>query len=203
MENASKALLIAGGILFAIVLISMLLYMFSSVRNVAKTQDRNKLTQQIAEFNNGFLAYNKQKMYGTDVISAVKKAINYNSTLDASQSNEFINIVLILKGDFYTTEQKYTTDERTGRTDAGPISSIGDASLTMGRHELYDNGEINNNVVNFFSQNMEYAPVKDGLSITYKYSALTNLKRAAFTCKSEDIVYDRNGRIKSMTFEQI
>lgn len=74
MENASKALLIAGGIFFAILILSTMMYMSNSITEIGKSQDEKKAAEQLAAFNAEYEAYNKQLMYGTDIVTIVNKA---------------------------------------------------------------------------------------------------------------------------------
>ena len=74
MENASKALLIAGGVLLAMMIISVIVYMSGRITEMGEAQENRKAAQQLAAFNSGYEAYNKQLMYGTDVITVINKA---------------------------------------------------------------------------------------------------------------------------------
>ena len=87
MENASKALLIAGGILIAIIIISMFIMMYNKMTSIKKTQEEKIEMEQIAEFNAQFEAYNKKLMYGADVITLYNKVQEHNK-----KSNERITI---------------------------------------------------------------------------------------------------------------
>ena len=51
MENAAKALMIAGGILLAILTITLLVYMMTAASSMAEAQDAKTLSEQIAAFN--------------------------------------------------------------------------------------------------------------------------------------------------------
>lgn len=95
MENASKALLMAGGILLAILIISAFVFMFSSAKNFSASQDAKTLEDQIKAFNSEYEAYNKTVMYGTDVITVINKSIDYNQR--KGESGTVINISLNLK----------------------------------------------------------------------------------------------------------
>ena len=79
MENASKALMIAGGILLAILTLSLVVYMMTAVTSMADAQDAEALARQKTEFNKGYEAYNKRMMYGTDVITVMNKAVDNNA----------------------------------------------------------------------------------------------------------------------------
>ncbi len=103
MENASKALIIAGGILLALLILSVLIYVGTTLSNMANQQNQSKQLEQTAEFNRTYEAYNRSRLYGTDVISVVNRAIDYNKQLDADEEEYFINIVIItLEGKTYT-----------------------------------------------------------------------------------------------------
>lgn len=79
MENASKALLIAGGILVALLIIGGLLLMFNTIGDYQRSQDTNKKTTQLAEFNLDFERYADDKgIKGADIISLINKIIDYN-----------------------------------------------------------------------------------------------------------------------------
>lgn len=86
MENASKALLIAGGILLALMTLSLIVYVSTSTTRMAEAQDAKKASEELSAFNASYEAYNKRLMYGTDVISVWNKANNYNEKDESSIS---------------------------------------------------------------------------------------------------------------------
>ena len=57
MENATKALLIAGSILIAILLIAMGLRIFNSTSETTEQSQRAMDTTAVATFNNQFIPY--------------------------------------------------------------------------------------------------------------------------------------------------
>ena len=57
MENASKALVMAGGILIAILVIGALLLMINQIGSYEKTQTVNVKDSQLAQFNYDFERY--------------------------------------------------------------------------------------------------------------------------------------------------
>ena len=111
MENASKALIMAGGILLSIMILSLLVYVGTSMSDMAESQDRKLLTQQIEEFNKGYLAYNKTRLYGTDVITVVNKAVNHNKTVGATEADPYyINVIVKTQDEFKTTGTVINTE---------------------------------------------------------------------------------------------
>lgn len=105
MENAAKALLIAGGVLLAIITISLFVYMITATSRMAQAQDEKTALEQLVAFNNQYEAYNKRVMYGTDVITVVNKAIVHNEKMLASKVEDpyYINITIGVNEDFKTT----------------------------------------------------------------------------------------------------
>lgn len=84
MENAAKALIIAGGILFAIMILSLVVYMSTTTTRMAEAQDEKKKVEELTAFNKEYEAYNKRLMYGTEVITVYNKAEEYNKKGETS-----------------------------------------------------------------------------------------------------------------------
>lgn len=57
MENATKALLMAGGVLIAILIISVLVITFQKTGNVSKSYDKSVSQEEITKFNVNFTKY--------------------------------------------------------------------------------------------------------------------------------------------------
>lgn len=85
MENASKALLIAGGILIALIIITMALLVFNKISSIKQEQAERTETEQLAAFNAEFEAYDKKVMYGTDVITLINKADENNKKYSGNE----------------------------------------------------------------------------------------------------------------------
>ena len=93
MENASKALLIAGGVLIALIIITMIILMFSRLSNIQNEQEEQTKIEQLTAFNAEFEAYNKKVMYG--VITLINKVAENNKKY---YNNFDYQIVVILDG---------------------------------------------------------------------------------------------------------
>jgi hypothetical protein len=78
MENLSDALRIAAGVLIAILVIVVVVYVWRQIGYMEDAKDDNLVSLNKAEFNKAFLAYDKNLMYGTDVLSCLNKAQNNN-----------------------------------------------------------------------------------------------------------------------------
>ncbi len=89
MENTAKALYIAGGVLLAVIIMSLIAYFFSSISSWPQQQDDTLSTEQLAKFNAEYEVYDKSAMYGTDVISCLNKVRSNNEKyVDESGTDE-------------------------------------------------------------------------------------------------------------------
>lgn len=92
MENAAKALIIAGGILLALLLISGLVMMTNEIGIFQKSQYSNTQTTKIAQFNSDFERYTDDKgIQGTDIISLINKIESYNKKADERTDTNYID----------------------------------------------------------------------------------------------------------------
>ena len=73
MENASKALLMAGGILIAIIIIALLVRSFSTISSFQKQKLTEEEQAQLEAFNKQYTKYVGQYVYGTEVRSLMNK----------------------------------------------------------------------------------------------------------------------------------
>ena len=93
MENASKALLIAAGILIGLILITMIIYGHGQISGYYKIKEENKKIEQLAEFNKQFIGYNRNDVRGSDLLSLVNKIADYNILNDDEEPIELIIII--------------------------------------------------------------------------------------------------------------
>ena len=78
MENATKALLIAAGTLFGVMLLALMAYFFRTLSPFEYQRQHSEEAEQITAFNTEYDAYNKRIMYGVDLISVLNKAKSNN-----------------------------------------------------------------------------------------------------------------------------
>ena len=79
MENASKALLMAGGILIALLVIGTLILMFSDISDYQNSKNNMQKSLQIAEFNNQYMPYNKDDLTIMELKTVYNKIMSHNS----------------------------------------------------------------------------------------------------------------------------
>ena len=79
MENASKALIIAGGMLIAMLIVGLLVWGFGRIRETQQTQVDQESIQEITDFNERFEAYNRTTVRGYQMISLANLVYDTNS----------------------------------------------------------------------------------------------------------------------------
>ncbi len=95
MENASKALLMAGGILIALLILGALIMMFTSLQDYQNTNDAQTKNSQIAQFNNQFEPYNKDNLTLMELKSVYNKIESNNTQHPEYKIEHNINEALL------------------------------------------------------------------------------------------------------------
>jgi len=220
MENASKAIIIAGGILISMIVISLFFFMFSNMSTLVDTTSKDTTEVQIVDFNKGFEAYNKKIMYGADIISVVNKAIDNNAKYKATKDNEnneyYIDVAINFKErlELRTETYKQRTDMNGKyRLDSSKthIQTVLQAGATIKLSEEQTKiedmlikpvqlSDIDGNPVdNKNSSVSTYSPGCASYTVTY-YPA-SEFKRKIFYCS--DVKYSKtSGRVIEMSFTQ-
>lgn len=107
MENASKALIMAAGVLIGILILSLAVYLFVSFGTTSKELHKEIDEQRIQQFNNQFTSYEKKDDITIhDVITVANLATENNSYYELTSSDEGNNsnyIVVLLKNKDYTS----------------------------------------------------------------------------------------------------
>lgn len=89
MENATRALTMAGGILIALMILGALFLMFNNLSSYQNQNDTSTKSTQIAEFNNQFEPYNKDDLTLMELHSVYNK-VNSNNTKNPEYKIEMI-----------------------------------------------------------------------------------------------------------------
>ena len=79
MENATRALTMAGGILIALMILGALFLMFNNLSSYQNSNDASTNNSQRAEFNNQFEPYNKDNLTLMELKSVWNKIQSNNS----------------------------------------------------------------------------------------------------------------------------
>ena len=94
MENASKALLMAAGVLISLLIISSFVFMYNHLKSLPKTQEVLLEEEQLIEFNKQYESYNRRDLRGADVVSVINKAMDSNEKYGTEY---YVNVTFKLK----------------------------------------------------------------------------------------------------------
>lgn len=84
MENASKALLIAGGVLIALLVISLGMYILGRAQDTAVSAEERRLQTLTQEQINKFSQYSGE-IYGAEVENCIRRMASYNKNKAESE----------------------------------------------------------------------------------------------------------------------
>lgn len=78
MDNANKAIIMAFGMIVAVMILGMIVYVFSGLKSLPMQEDTSESIEQLRLFNQEYEVYEKKIMYGVDIISVLNKAQSNN-----------------------------------------------------------------------------------------------------------------------------
>lgn len=110
MENASKALLIAGEVLIGIIILSIFVYVFDRMQAFSESYQDNSERQKIIVFNTQYTKYMTQTgsettyIYAEDVVTLVEQVVNWNKMTAIDSEKIELDILDISGGIIYSTQ---------------------------------------------------------------------------------------------------
>lgn len=90
MENASKALIIAGAILLSILIISLGIMVYSNAKNTVGNANLNK--QEIETFNSQWETYQGQNKTASEVKTMIRAVIASNASETKAGTNRYVTV---------------------------------------------------------------------------------------------------------------
>ena len=151
MENASKAILMAGGMLIAILIVSLLIFAWDTFSNYYSRKDSIDEIEDVTEFNLQFTNYDRKNVDGYDLFSLINKVIDYNTrrtTLVRENNYNYTPITITIDIKPEQSKLELTTDETWRlftRADGKYVQS--DATNTLG--EVFDEIKLIENDTDF------------------------------------------------------
>lgn len=129
MENASKALIIAGAILISIVLVSVGVIVVNSLNIDDAT---SKMDQQAKDtFNSSFVNSSGENIRGTVVKTLLSNVISNNASNEGEESK-----TIYVKVENITLNSGTTVDSTKGTSEANTISAIRNKINTQHRYTV-------------------------------------------------------------------
>ena len=223
MENASKALVIAGSMLIALIVISLLVIFFNSLRENMAVEQKEESILQATEFNKKFDSYERD-VYGSELLSLANKVYDYN--VREADEKGYTEVKLIIKIDgtkldstkTYFKSSEYTiTKENLLKTEIDKISTYLKTfdsirySNPSGRWsrsipqlaKMRTNDWVAGLELNITKTNdrNKYDEINNYISDYNQYKNIeSQLKQSTFVFKGSE--YDKNtGRIKILRYE--
>lgn len=92
MENASKALIMAGSILLAVIIIGILVFAYGQLSDVEQTRTDAEDTDKIASYMRQFDQFNRT-LYGSELLSLANLQEDYN-TSDAREDTGYDEVII-------------------------------------------------------------------------------------------------------------
>ena len=99
MENASEALRIAGAVLIGVLLLALLITFYNNISGYNRLKDNLEYSEQANNFNKQFDIYEKN-LYGSDVLSLVNMAANYNKLEAEEDGYQRLEVQITFKNNY-------------------------------------------------------------------------------------------------------
>jgi len=154
MENASKALVMAGGILLSILIIGLAVMVYHNMADLQNIKQDSESQEQALEFNKRYDGFIRDGLYGSEVVSVANQVADYNKRESLDKGYEKIEIEMNLSAE-------------TGKAILG---------AQYFRPGNYDINEIVNTYHNLEKKIAEYMSIKyaNGKTIDYFITLRTN-----------------------------
>lgn len=222
MENASKALLMAGGMLIALLVIGALLLAFNQIGDYEKGKSSMTKSSQVADFNKEFAKYTGDNVKGYDLITLINKAIDFNSkegtTKETANSVDYSKKIKIVITNMKKFKNKYGVNNSSewlkGNSDSYETQNSGD-TIPNGIKKFtelertYTLSKLSNLSSNYDSIKAGTKTVKDiigtddsriTLEVIAQYREYSEFKSSSF--KNTDMKYNGD-QIVELDFEYI
>ncbi len=108
MENATKALEMAGSLLIGVLLLGCLLFAYTRMSELKDTEHKVEVSEQAKDFNQDYETYNRNNLYGSDLFSLANQIEDYNEKEADGKAYGRIEMKVTLKTEIINA--KFFTD---------------------------------------------------------------------------------------------
>ncbi len=150
MENASKALIMAGSVLLGILIIALLIFGYRNISNLEQTRENADSNDKMLEYMRNFEQYNRT-LYGSELLSLANLLEDYNNT-DAREDIGYDRITIIVKIN---------------------KGIVGSTYFTAGEHNLEDLARSKTEIENYLNKYQKNQKEYNNKSVKY-YSQRSN-----------------------------
>ena len=100
MENASRALVIAGGVLLSLIIIGVVMFAYRGITSLQKEKDISLSNEQVSKINEQIEKYTKKSViYGSEVLSICNAIEDYSRKYPESEGYPKITAIIKIKAD--------------------------------------------------------------------------------------------------------
>ena len=149
MENASKALIMAGSILISIIIISLLVLGYNQMSQLEQTRQDAEEADKLSEYMRRFEQFNREVVYGSELLSLGNLQQDYAASVDRiDEGYEPVEVTVEITKEIpdsrgYFETGTYTIQELSRQQD--------DIEDDIAVYEV-QNSDYNNRSVRFYSQ---------------------------------------------------
>ena len=203
MENAAKALQMAAGVLISLLIVGALIYAYNNLAETKRIQANSDAEKQAVDFNKEFEVYNKNGLYGSELLSLANLVNDYNSR-QATDEKGYPEITLKIKIENATNNfsAKIYTENKRSQDFTNQYKTLRDKVTNLAKTEVKGKtyAEWSKLSTRTISTQLN-ASQMDGLE-RYKDLAdeQTEISRKTFDLVSWE--YDSNGKIKLISFKE-
>ena len=211
MENASKALQIAAGMLIAILILGLIVFVYERVSNLKKAEDAVNLEKTVADFNKQFEIYNKSGLYGTELLSLANKIVDYNQKYSTDDGYKPINIKVTaskITWSGFGENAKFRDNYSSAKVLVDDYDHVSDLIKKIGNQKRLQGTSGKEKTLEQWNKSSVDELKNEGIYANTdfnKYKDLQSLQtefaRKKFNCKK--VEYDVNSRITRMNFEEM
>lgn len=98
MENASRALVIAGGVLLSLIIIGVVMFAYRGITSLQKEKDISLSNEQVSKINEQIEKYTKKSIiYGSEVLSICNAIEDYSRKYPESEGYQKITAKIKIK----------------------------------------------------------------------------------------------------------
>ena len=182
MENVTKALIMAAGILLAIMILSLLVIFGSRLSGYFSQEHDSKIIEQDTKFNAQFENYNQETIRGNELMSVMNKVVNYNTAIADTEKYEKV----IMSVDFKGKESSFVFND--------------DQSILKGllKEGCLENNESSDSNLSKITSIPTTLPNKAGVEETQLQRLAAELHNIDIDTSRNDLVETRNKKLKSI-----
>jgi len=222
MENATKALEMAGSVLIGVLLLGCLLFAYTRMSELKDTEHKVEVSEQAKDFNQDYEAYNRNNLYGSDLFSLANKIEDYNKQEADGKAYGKIEMKVTVKTTPGRDAKFFKAYTYTGDTLNEKYIELSNAINEINKKKNYFNGKsvsywanygtstrLENQIATEMNKTVQEVQALNSVktlkeNITTYQNYLTEQKdmaRKSFKCTSIEY-YDDTGRVKYMEFTE-